>query len=72
MRSIVISYVFDVGKPIHRRDTETAEKTQRKDEKSNEKRESKEKRREEKKNTLLFFSLRFLCGFCVSAVNRLC
>jgi hypothetical protein len=38
-------------------------------------RKERTKRREEKrrKHPLpFFFSLRFLCGFCVSAVNRLC
>jgi hypothetical protein len=60
----------DVGKPIHRRDAETAENTQRGKmkrvmRKERTKRRNEEKRKEKKLPLPFFFSPRFLCGLCV-------
>jgi hypothetical protein len=59
-------------KPINRGDAESAEKTQReKMEKVMRKERTKRRNKEERRKHPLpfFFSLRFLCGLCVSAVN---
>jgi hypothetical protein len=66
---------FDLGKPIHRRDAEAVEKTQRENMKRVMRKERTKRRNaeERRKHPIpFFFSQRFLCGLCVSAVNRLC
>jgi hypothetical protein len=61
-----------LGKPVHRRDAEFAEKTQRKEMKRITKKEKRIREEEEEERTLSSSSsLRFLCEFCVSAVNWL-